>query len=399
MSAAEKEAKALQEEALSNLRKNARPPAPLVLSDNKAENWKQWKSRWDNYVTLSNLSVLDRALQVAQLENCLSDDVLRILGGLKLEHPYEQRTVTDITNAIQEYAVGEANETLERYHFSQRNQEEGEPFNKYLANLRQMIKGCKYCQTCESSILRDRLVVGIRDGDVREDLLKDSKLTLEKCINACKAGEAASTHKSSLQLPQPIISTVNKVHVRDEKHRQKREKDEKHRQREKEMKHRQRGKFGQCRYCGTEHEFRRDKCPAWDETCSRCGNKNHFAKCCPDKKYGTKYRVHHIGNEDEAASSYSSDSGSEDSYGEWVNMVKVDPKTKEIKCLMIIGEQEVAFQIDTGASCNLISAKYAKNLKPFTGTLTMWNNTTSKPLGICRRTLKNPKTNKKYSVP
>ena len=52
---------------------------------------------------------------------------------------------------------------------------------------------------------------------------------------------------------------------------------------------------------------------------------------------------------------------------------------------MLVGKAEVKFQVDSGASVNVISADVVvdKKLEPTTKTLQMWNNTTLKPLGSC----------------
>ena len=34
------------------------------------------------------------------------------------------------------------------------------------------------------------------------------------------------------------------------------------------------------RYCGSQHIFRQELCPAIGKTCSSCGKENHFAKVC-----------------------------------------------------------------------------------------------------------------------
>ena len=133
-----------------------------------------------------------RKLQIAQLQNCLGDDALKLLDGFKFDTPNEERTVKEVLDAFEEYVIGQVNETLERYKFGKRCQAEGESFSKFLANLRRLIKSCGYCSSCESSILRDRIVIGVRDEDIRENLLKESKLTLNQCIDICKAGEGGN---------------------------------------------------------------------------------------------------------------------------------------------------------------------------------------------------------------
>ena len=57
-------------------------------------------------------------------------------------------------------------------------------------------------------------------------------------------------------------------------------------------------------------------------------------------------------------------------------------------------------QVDSGASVNVIPAKFVadKKLEGTTKTLQMWNDTTLQPLGSCRIILQNPKDKKKFSV-
>ena len=81
---------------------------------------------------------------------------------------------------------------LERYKFGRKCQSEGESFSKFLADLHRLIKTCGYYPACEPTIIRDRIVIDIRDEDIREDILKEPKLTLTQCIEICKAGEAAT---------------------------------------------------------------------------------------------------------------------------------------------------------------------------------------------------------------
>ena len=57
-----------------------------------------------------------------------------------------------------------------------------------------------------SVICRDWIVININSNDIREELLKEQKRTLDMCINVCKAMESASAYRVSLKL-----ESVNKV--------------------------------------------------------------------------------------------------------------------------------------------------------------------------------------------
>ena len=63
-----------------------------------------------------------------------------------------------------------------------------------------------------------------------------------------------------------------------------------------------------------------------------------------------------------------------DEYAHWVNAGKSRKKQrKDAKCLMLPNKQAIIFQINTGATINTLPAKFANEMKPYKGVLTMWN--------------------------
>ena len=149
----------------STLKQAAKPPTPLCLEGNMMENWKTFKKRWSNYALLIDLAKEKRELQIALLENCLSDDALKILEGFVFDTQENERTVQQILDAFEKYTIGETNKTLERFKFAKRQQCEGESMDKFITDLRIMMKTCGYCNGCSDSILGDRIVVGVHSNE------------------------------------------------------------------------------------------------------------------------------------------------------------------------------------------------------------------------------------------
>lgn len=68
---------------------------------------------------------------------------------------------------------------------------------------------------------------------------------------------------------------------------------------------------------------------------------------------------------------------------------------------MSVNGQHVKFQVDSGATCNIIPKSYLKTNNVITETdqiLSMYNNTTIKPLGKCNMEFMNPKNGGKYKA-
>ena len=216
-------------------------------------------------------------------------------------------------------------------------------------------------------MLRDRIVLGIRNNDTQTELLEVRNLTLAKCVDICKASENVQTQNRGLH---PEV-TVDKVRLQRPRYR--RGKQEKEYLKPRKL----------CKFCGGKHKLRKEECPAFTQTCRKCGERNHFACCCASLKQ--KKFVHQVADD--------SSSG-----GEWVNVVKI-PQSKEVRCRLLVGGKDVVFQVDTGSSVNLIRARYADGtLKPTNRVLRMWNHTQLSPLGVCRKNVRNPKNGRKYSV-
>lgn len=80
----------------------------------------------------------------------------------------------------------------ERYRFNNRKQEQGESISAYVTELRVIAKNCALEEITPDEILRDRLVLGVRDEKVRERLLRINDLALSKAVDICKAAEQTS---------------------------------------------------------------------------------------------------------------------------------------------------------------------------------------------------------------
>ena len=75
-------------------------------------------------------------------------------------------------------------------------------------------------------------------------------------------------------------------------------------------------------------------------------------------------------------------------------------KEKAVFAKLLVNDVHVYFQVDCGASANIIPYKYVEKEKtsPCDRTLVMWNGTKVKPLGTCVVRVGNLRNQKKYDV-
>ena len=70
----------------------------------------------------------------------------------------------------------------------------------------------------------------------------------------------------------------------------------------------------------------------------------------------------------------------------------------DVSALMNVGSHSVRFQLDSGATVNLLPQRYADAYQPTSRTLKMWDGSTYTPVGETRVSLMNPKTGSVHSV-
>lgn len=347
-------------------------PDKFELGTEAVERWKLFKQRWKNYVIISEL---DDANNVSKKKpiflHCLADDALKAYNSFQLE---EVATVDEIIKEFDNYVIGEVNVAYERYCFNKRKQNEGELFEHFYADVQRLIKTCDYCNACKDSILRDKLLLGVNDATLQKDLLKTRNLTLKNCVDLCRASENANKQNNAMK-PE----SVNKVEKSESKSST--------------------SNMRKCKFCGKAHEFKKEKCPAYGKECGKCEKPNHFAEMCKTenpksksdhkKKNLKKKKVYYVEEE--------SDSSSDP---DWIYNITGNAmsKVKHVKCVMNIEDEPVIFQIDTGASVNILPAKYVKTYQKTSTNLKVWNNKQYEPLGEQRVIIKNPKTRKKFNV-
>ena len=152
------------------------------------------------------------------------------------------------------------NETYERYQFNSRRQKDCETIGEYLTVIRSLARTCGLCDCLKDSLIRDRLVLGIRvnkKASTIKRLLQEAKLTLQKCINIFQGSEATANQMKELR-----------AHDEEEAHGvfngNRGVENKRGRRFPMAMTHyKDQQDERECRYCGQRHKQDKLKCPAW----------------------------------------------------------------------------------------------------------------------------------------
>ena len=86
------------------------------------------------------------------------------------------------------YCNPKQNVTVVRYKFNTRNQSDGETADQYVTELKRLAKDCAY-GNLTSEMIRDRIVRGTNNPQVKEKLLQADALDLTKALTIARGIE------------------------------------------------------------------------------------------------------------------------------------------------------------------------------------------------------------------
>ena len=216
-------------------------------------------------------------------------------------------------------------------------------------------------------------------------MLQKKGLTLPVCVDMCRAYEATEKRLKAMGGDEEKVHQLTKQQgTRTQPNRGYTQQEDK--------KVRDKTKVD-CGYCGLKHPKGRSNCSANGKEYMRCGKLNHYARKCKTKA-NTKQRVHHTQESSEEEELLTLTLTNQED----VNSVAGTDFQKQIFATMMVqGTKPVKFQIDTGATCNVIRSADVPHSEPTDQMLTMYNHSKIRPRGRCEISLKNPRNNKKYT--
>ncbi|KAL4721402.1 hypothetical protein ACJJTC_018195, partial [Scirpophaga incertulas] len=307
------------------------PLPPMNCEGNLGENFKDWIQRYKIFLCANNLENATQKRQVNILLNFIGEKSLRIYNSFNC---IGDETLQVVINKFENYYNPRKNLVIQRNEFfsiAQNGMDLPDYFQKVI-NLG---------LTCELGELRESLTVskiiagldaslnGLKTKLLAED---DNKLSLEYTMKYLLSAEASRKYVEEQQKPASQDSNeilyINKKKVFSKNNVK---------------------MINGCRNCGTSHEI--NKCPAFKQTCYKCGMSNHFSKVC--RKSQKMKNNEHVNLVQESSLKQNS---TEDLF------VGTAAIGNEISQMFMVRNQLLPVKIDTGAACNVIGKQVCDKL-------------------------------------
>ena len=308
------------------------PPEPFNFRT--PDDWPRWKRRFEQFRIASGLQRQNPVQQVSTLLYCLGEEADAVLSSTNATED-ERKVYATVIEKFDAFFKVRRNVIFERARFNRRNQLDGETAEQYIMELYRLAESCDYGDL-KDEMIRDRLVVGIRDAVLSQQLQLDPDLTLEKAKKMVRQREAVHDQQ------QVLKGVSNEAHVVEELRTKGRFTQPSGTTKPKRPQQRQPQKHQkQCTRCG-KGQHPKDKCPAKEATCYRCQRKGHFGAQCFSKSVAELSSANYLDVAflDTVSSTHAS---------AWLAKVKL--------C-----DRDTVFQLDTGAEVTAISQHSFKRL-------------------------------------
>ena len=268
-----------------------------------------------------------------------ADDILSLLGL----SDDEKKSYDTVKAKLEGHFVRRRNLIYERARFNQRRQEEGESVDSFVTSLHCLAEHCGY-EGLKNEMIRDRIVVGLRDANLSMKLQMVPDLDLKKAVTLARQSEAVRQLQGVVRGEPETIDSVDlrkKVQSKNFSRAPTPPTRPPHKQ--------------TCTRCGKSPAHSRQQCPAINETCLKCGKKGHYQSMCKTRK------VAHV--------EVDSDNDESDSFLGTLtthSSSETTDKNNPWEVTLQLNGTPVLFKIDTGADVSVIPEPVFKQLKGVT---------------------------------
>ncbi|XP_061729443.1 uncharacterized protein LOC133534338 [Cydia pomonella] len=348
------------------------PPLPFKFEENVTnmafgslcESWEKWKNGFQIYVKACELNKKTEEIQMNIFLHVVGEQCREIIE----QSTTKCTTLAALIGQVDNHFKAKKNVTVERHRFFTRQQGEHESIDQYVFELRKLAQSCEF-GNLNDGLIKDRLVCGIVSAAIRERLLREDDLTLNKALEICRAAIVSKMYSEDIKRECTSETKGNEVCAVANK-----EVYELNRSGAKVEAKSSRGmssgrgwrgrgwahgagrsgapgaagpagaqhrapyayRGGRCGQCGGVHK--KYDCPAYGRSCMKCSRPNHFARMC---------RVYMVEESEDQVNNIKNRCC--DCCEEWNTELKIN-------------NVPVCFKLDTGAEVNILPKRYLRKL-------------------------------------
>ena len=237
---------------------------------NLAAAWKTFKMQFNIYKVAKKYADLSEEEQISNMLVQMGNESVPIYSQFVFNTTSNKKTLDNTIRMFDDYFEPVKNVIYERAKFNTMKQGE-KSIHQFIVELQNQADQCEY-GTMKDDLIRDRIVVGVKDSKLREYLMDVDDLDLKKCIQ--KSKQWISNHMQNTKFEERGDENLDTIGSAKP---EKKEKPKSYYDKDKISREKP------CELCN--RPFHRGRnCPAKFSVCKACGEKGHWAKSPRCKK-------------------------------------------------------------------------------------------------------------------
>ena len=186
------------------------PPEPFNFRT--PDDWPRWKRRFEQFRIASGLAGSAAAQQINTFLYCIGEEAEAVLTSTNVTED-ERKVYDTVVTKFDGFFKVRRNVIFECARFNRRYQHEGETAEQYIMELYRLAENCDY-GGLKDEMIRDRLVVGIRDTALSQQLQLNAELTLDKAKTKVRQREAVGEQQRELKGASEGAISLEKIRFR-----------------------------------------------------------------------------------------------------------------------------------------------------------------------------------------
>ncbi|KAK4876823.1 hypothetical protein RN001_009329 [Aquatica leii] len=142
---------------------DSRGITPMKAGGNQAENWRLWRSRFENYLTASEIVKKEEATQCAQLLHYIGEEGFKIYTTFKMEES-DKNKLQPLLDEFEVHFLPKENISYERYKFFSYRQQEAQTFEQFITELKSQAMKCKL-GNLQDELIKVMIICGVNSAD------------------------------------------------------------------------------------------------------------------------------------------------------------------------------------------------------------------------------------------
>ena len=328
-----------------------KPPEPLRLTRNNSRNWCDFKEQLQWFLAGTESTEKLDAAKIGIMLSHTGKEAQELYKTLPWAAEGDDKKFDKVLEAFERFCSPQKNILYKRHGFWSMRQDDGESVDSYLTRLKLKVDYCEYDKmgwplAVRNEMTRDKFVFSLIDDRLKERLLCETELTLERAVALAQRSEASKVQAKAMSSSSNVMLTCDDIQQKKDPPR-----------------------VFPCGQCGRRHKPK--SCPAYGQQCSACHKLHHFAKMCRNKtsvpKSTTQSKKRILAVTD-YSSQIHSDASSESESSLLIDPLSIDGLTQHSAWLSTVTTTNgnIMCKLDTGAEASIlpISAYNKLLIKP-----------------------------------